>query len=162
MTRHHVFDQSIAAGRVFVVTAVLLVAGAAAARATVDGDVRASIFPDADAVGVGAGVLTPVGDDGHWYFNPNMEVAFGDSRDRLAMNGDFHYDVASNRSTSVWFGGGPALIVTDPDIGDTRTDLGLNVLTGVGGTRGRVRPFGQLRGVFGEDGQVVLSGGIRF
>lgn len=162
MTRHHVFDSTTAMARALVVTVMLVMFGTSTARAAVDADVRASLFPDADAVGIGAGVLAPVSDDGHWYFNPNMEVAFGDARDRFAMNGDFHYDVASNRSTSVWFGGGPALIVTDPDIGDSHTDLGLNVLTGVGGTRGRVRPFGQLRGVFAEDGQIVLSGGVRF
>ncbi len=161
MNRHHAFDRTAAAARALVVTAMLVILGTSPARAT-DADVRASIFPDADAVGLGAGVLTPVGEDGHWYFNPNMEVAFGDTRDRLAVNGDFHYDFASGRSTSVWFGGGPALIMTDPDIGDSHTDIGLNVLTGVGGTRGRVRPFGQVRGVFGEDGQVVLSGGVRF
>ena len=70
--------------------------------------------------------------------------------------------IASNRSASAWFGGGPAVIMTDPEVRDSHTDLGLNVLTGVSGTRGSVRPFGQLRGVFGEDGQVVLSGGVRF
>ena len=117
---------------------------------------------DMDAVGVGAGLLTPVSSDHRWYFNPNFEVGFGDEEKLVTMNGDFHYDFQQNRSLSVWMGAGPALLVTDPDVGDSDTDVGLNLLTGLGGTRGDVRPFAQLKGVVANQSQVVLQGGIRF
>jgi len=71
-----------------------LIAAPRTALAAVSGDIRAGVYPDADAVSVGGGVLAPVGNSGRWYFNPNLEVAMGDSRDIVAMSGDFHYDFA--------------------------------------------------------------------
>src|SRR6185369_11850916 len=52
-----------------------------AARAGVDADVRAGVYTDADAVSVGGGVLTQVGNSNHWYFNPNVELAMGNRKD---------------------------------------------------------------------------------
>ena len=135
---------------------------ATSARAGVDTDVRAGVYMDADAVGIGAGVLTPVGSTSHWFFNPNVEVGFGDQQNLITMNGDFHYDFQQNRSMSVWMGAGPAVLITDPEAGDTDTDVGLNLMTGLGGTRGDVRPFAQLKGIVANESQVVLQGGIRF
>ena len=151
------------------ITILVLLCGAGSvmaahrAQAAVDTDLRAGVFMDANAVGVGAGVLTPVSGDNRWYFNPNMEVGFGDRENIVTMNGDFHYDIPQNSNNmSVWMGAGPALLVTDPSNGETRTNMGLNVLTGIGGTSGQVRPFAQLKGVVANQGQVVLQGGIRF
>lgn len=144
------------------VVGLSLVAAPRNAMATVVGDVRAGVYPDADAVSVGGGVLAPVGQSGHWFFNPNLEVAMGDSRDIVAMSGDFHYDFAEQGSASFWMGGGPALLVTDRTSGSSDTDLGVNVLTGVGSRRGDVRPFAQLRGTVANNSQVSLSAGIRF
>jgi hypothetical protein len=132
-----------------------------APAAAIDKDVRAAAYLDSDAFGFGAGLLSPIGSEGRWFFNPNLELALGDA-DRFAVNGDFHYDFGYDSGLSMWLGGGPAILVTDPDVGDSRTDLGLNLLTGIGGTRGSVRPFGQVRGVISEDSEVVLQGGIRF
>lgn len=120
------------------------------------------MYPDADAIAVGGGVLAPVGHSGRWYFNPNLEVAMGDSRDFIAMSGDFHYDFAEDGNASFWMGAGPALLVIDRPAGDTDTDLGINVLTGVGARRGDVRPFAQLRGTVSDESRVAIAGGIRF
>jgi hypothetical protein len=130
--------------------------------AAVEADVRAGVYPDADAVSVGGGVLAPVGHSGRWYFNPNLEVAMGDSRDIIAMSGDFHYDFAEDGNASFWMGGGPALLVTDRRFADNDTDVGVNVLTGVGARRGDVRPFAQVRGTVANNSQVTIAGGIRF
>ncbi len=136
--------------------------GAVSTEAATDADVRAGIYVESDAIGVGAGLLTPVGSSPRWFFNPNVEVGFGDQENLIAMNGDFHYDYARNSGLSAWMGAGPAVLVTNPSAGDTRTDLGLNVLTGLSGTKGDVRPFAQLKGVVSDENQVVLQGGIRF
>jgi hypothetical protein len=128
----------------------------------VDTDIRAGVYTDADAVGFGAGVLTPVSSDRRWYFNPNLEVGFGDRENLIAMNGDFHYDFSQSSSMSVWMGAGPAFLITDPSEGNSRTDVGLNLLTGVGAKNGSVRPFGQLKGIVSDNSQVVLQGGLRF
>jgi len=137
--------------------------GVGSARAKgVDTDVRAGVYTDADAVGFGAGVLTSVSSDRRWFFNPNLEVGFGDRENLIAMNGDFHYDFTENNSVSVWMGAGPAVLITDPSEGASRTDMGLNLLTGVGARSGSVRPFGQLKGVVSDNSQVVLEGGLHF
>ena len=143
-------------------TLIALLTAAGHARASVDGDVRAGIYPNADAVSVGGGILTNVGNSSHWYFNPNVEVAMGDRQDIIAMSGDIHYDFATGSRTSFWMGAGPALLVTDHSNAESETDLGMNVLTGVGATRGNVRPFAQLRGTMSDQSQLTIAGGIRF
>jgi hypothetical protein len=139
----------------------MMVASPVSSRAGVDADVRAGVFTNADAVGVGAGLLTPIG-NGHdrWYANPNAEIAMGD-RDMFSLNGDFHYDVSQQQTTSVWLGAGPAIIVESRS-GNSNTDLGMNLLAGVGKTRGSVRPFGQIKGVVSDNGGVAMVGGVRF
>jgi len=132
------------------------------ARAAVDADVRAGIYPNADAVAVGAGILADMGRNTGWYFNPNIEVAMGDSRDIVAVSGDVHYDFNHTRNTSLWVGAGPAVLVTNREFGDDETDLGVNVLTGFGARRGSIRPFAQLRGTMSDQNQVAIAGGIRF
>ncbi|HTM57392.1 MAG TPA: hypothetical protein VL123_03155 [Candidatus Udaeobacter sp.] len=134
------------------------------ARAGVDADVRAGVFTSADnAVGVGAGILTPIGDRNYrWYANPNAEFAVGNTDENLvSVNGDFHYDLAHQRTTSVWVGAGPAVIIQDRH-GDSNTDLGLNLLAGMGKTRGTVRPYGQVKGVLSDNSGVAIVGGVRF
>lgn len=126
-----------------------------------DVDLRAAMYPDADALAIGGGLLTDIG-HANWFFNPNIEVAMGDNRDLMLLSGDFHYDFASASSLSLWAGGGPALLIDNPSRGDTNTDLGLNALFGVGSRGGGVRPFGQIRGTIADHSQLALEGGIRF
>ena len=143
-------------------TMAMIVASATPGRAGVDADVRAGVFTSADnALGVGAGILTPLGDRNYrWYANPNAEVAVGGDN-LVSVNGDFHYDIAHQRTTSVWLGAGPAIIVQDRH-GDSNTDLGLNLLAGMGKTRGSVRPYGQFKGVISDNSGVAVVGGVRF
>jgi hypothetical protein len=132
-------------------------------RAGVDGDVRAAMYTDNDAVGLGAGILTGMGDSHSWFFNPNVEAAFGDERDVMSFNGDVHYDFADTKEITFWLGGGPALVMSNPEgNGDTDTDAGLNLLTGLGDKDGSVRPYAQVRGLISDENEVVLAGGIRF
>jgi hypothetical protein len=142
--------------------ALISIATPKMARAGVDGDVRAGVAGDPDGVAIGGGILTPVGSSSHWYFNPNVDVTMGDSRDVFAMNGDFHYDLDTS-GPAFWVGGGPAVMVIDPDgPADNNTDVGLNVLTGIGKKHGDVRPFAQVRGTIADDSRVQIAGGIRF
>src|SRR5262249_23861190 len=97
-----------------------------------------------------------------WYFNPNIEFAMGDTRDLKVLSGDFHYDFGATSGLSIWAGGGPALLMNNPDVGETTTDFGLNALMGVGDRSGSGRPFGQVGGTIADHGQLALQGGIRF
>ena len=140
---------------------VMMVATPAPGRAGVDADVRAGVFTNADAVGVGAGILTPVGGSNYrWYANPNAEVALGGD-DMVALNGDFHYDVSHQQTTSVWLGAGPAILIQNHN-GNSDTNLGVNLLAGMGKTQGSVRPYGQIKGVVADNSGVALVGGVRF
>jgi len=130
--------------------------------ADVDADLRAAIYTDENAVGIGAGLLTGVGHSREWFFNPNVEAAFDDEENLVTLNGDVHYDFAHTHDVTFWLGGGPALVMTDPERGDSDTDAGLNLLTGLGDMDGSVRPYAQLRGLISDENQLVLAGGIRF
>ena len=150
--------------RVAWLAASLALVGAAAfattARATTNADLRAGVYSD-NGVGLGGGVLTDMGSR-NWYFNPNVEAAFGDGSDQFAMNADFHYDFPTSENYSPYLGAGPALLWHHPDVGETDTSPGINVLGGVVGKRGDVRPFMQMKGVLGDRSQVALVGGVRF
>jgi hypothetical protein len=155
--------RGVGAGISGLLVLTLAIAAAGTARAAVNADVRAGVYPSADAVSVGGGVLANMGgEDSHWYFNPNVEVAMGDRKDIVAMSGDFHYDFDTQSNTAFWMGAGPAVLVTDRKDASSDTNLGMNVLTGVGAKRGQVRPFAQLRGTVASEGQVTIAGGIRF
>lgn len=128
----------------------------------IDVDVRAGYYPDPEAMAVGAGVLANLGTNTGWYINPNVEFAMGNGSDIIALSGDMHYDFNQTRNTSVWVGGGPALLVENFDDADNETDLGLNLLTGIGARQGDIRPFAQLRGTMSDDSQIAITGGVRF
>jgi hypothetical protein len=129
-----------------------------------DFDVRAGYYAsDVDGPFVGAGGLTQWGSS-RWYINPNLEWAFGDDVDLITLNGDVHYDFHTDaKNLALWAGAGLALVDADSDLGDNDdTNLGLNLLFGVGATEGNVRPFGQIKLIMYEETELVLMGGLRF
>lgn len=125
-----------------------------------DVDLRAGYYSDMSAVTLGGGFLSSMGSS--WFFNPNLEVAFGDGGTMTAMSGDFHYDFASNGNLSPYLGLGPTLLFANPDRGSSNTNLGMNLLGGVSGLSGTVRPFAQIKAVLADNSEVALMGGIRF
>jgi hypothetical protein len=147
---------------VAVIACGFVIGGARTAGAQTAADLRAGLYTDAEGVGVGGGVLTPIGHDQRWYANPNVEAAFADRRNVYSVNGDVRYDLPVQGQVSCWLGAGPAVVVRDPDFGNSSTDLGLNLLAGVGGKRGQVRPYGQLKGVVSDNSEVAVMAGIRF
>ena len=132
------------------------------ANAGTDYDLRLGYYTDAEGVAVGAGLLSNVGSSNRWFFNPNVEMAFGDETNNLTLNGDFHYDFASTGNASIYLGAGPAIVHADPEFGGSDTDLGLNLFGGVTAMRGASRPFLQLKGILSDDNEVALMGGVRF
>ena len=158
--RSHNMRRYVAGISGIVLLALISTATPRMARAGVDGDVRAGVS-NGDRFAIGGGLLTQVGSSRHWYFNPNVDMTMGDNRDMFAVNGDFHYDMDTS-GPAFWLGGGPALMVVDREGADNETDVGLNLLTGIGKKRGDVRPFAQLRGTVADDSQVQIAGGVRF
>ncbi len=140
---------------------LLALATPSAALADVDGDIRGGVYTDASETFLGGGLLMPVG--GHWMFNPNVEWVFVDKGDLATFNADFHYDFASEGQTDFWVGGGPAAIFRENRFGNDETDLGLNLLGGIGFLRNSaVRPYLQAKVIISDETEGVVAVGIRF
>ncbi len=130
------------------------------AAAGTDVDLRAGYYTDMEAVSLGGGLLSSLGS--RWFFNPNLEMAFGDRVMLSALSADFHYDLPSASMMSFYLGGGPTVLLANPDRGDANTELGMNLLAGVSSLSGQVRPFAQLKAILADNSEVALMGGIRF
>jgi hypothetical protein len=135
------------------------------ARAEVDFGVRAGLYSDADAGFIGGELLWGV--TRQWYFNPNLEYVFVDDGDLYTVNLDAHYDFNTGNPFYVWAGGGPAFIFQGADDDCRRcedeTDIGLNLLGGVGFGKGQaLRPYIQGKVTISDETEAAIAVGIRF
>ncbi len=142
--------------------AFLLIAAPAEA---VDFGVRAGVYTDQSDGFVGGELLFPI--TPQWYFNPNVEWVFVDDGDLFTVNGDFHYDFSVDFDGFVWAGAGAALIVADDDRtrrrdDDAETDVGLNLLGGVGWQVEGFTPYVQGKVIVSDDSEAVVAVGLRF
>jgi len=130
----------------------------------VDFGVRGGVYPDEEQPFLGGEVLFGMDQTQHWYGNPNVEHVFMDNGGLTTYSFDFHYDFPKGESYTLWAGGGPTIIHRDFDVpADVdNTDPGVNLLFGVGGTEGKVRPYGQFKVIVADDPQAVAAVGIRF
>lgn len=134
------------------------------AAAEVDFGVRGGVYTDIEEGFIGAELLMPVARQ--WFFNPNIEYVFVDPGSLWTLNGDFHYDFAQSGNLTFWAGGGLAILFRDFDDrrrrDDSETDVGANLLAGLGAARGAVRPYGQVKVILADDTEAVLAVGVRF
>jgi len=123
--------------------------------------VRTGVYTDTSAGFLGGEIVTPIAPA--WYFNPNLEYAFANDRDVLTVNGDFHYDFIQDRPYYVWAGAGPAVVVREFEPGDRRTDLGLNLFSGIGWKNPpQIKPYLQGKVLISDNNEAVLAFGMRF
>jgi len=145
----------------FALAAAILVALPAAAQADPKFGVRVGYYTEAEDPFIGAELLFRIVPE--IYFNPNVEVVLVDNGRYLTANGDFHYDFYSRRRTFLWLGAGLAVLNRDPEgPADGDTDLGLNLLGGIGARRGRVIPYAQAKVILKSDTEFVIAVGLRF
>ena len=145
----------------FALAAAILVALPAAAQADPKFGVRVGYYTEAEDPFIGAELLFRIVPE--IYFNPNVEVVLVDNGRYLTANGDFHYDFYSRRRTFLWLGTGLAVLNRDPEgPADGDTDLGLNLLGGIGARRGRVIPYAQAKVILKSDTEFVIAVGLRF
>ena len=140
-----------------VIAASLVITGLPVSAPPMYGEVRAGLNVDADALTIGGGVLLDLERSGGWSFNPNLEIGLDEADDPISMNGDFHFDFPGTPRTSLYLGAGLAVLSRDRE-----SNFGLNLVAGLAGKHGRVRPYGQFKGVMGETDAVLLMGGVRF
>ena len=128
----------------FALAAAILLAAPAAAQADPRFGVRFGYYTEAEDPFLGAEFLFRIVPE--IYFNPNVEAVFVDDGHYFTINGDFHYDFFSRRRTFAWLGAGLAVLNTDPGgSAESNTDVGLNLLAGIGARRGRVIPYAQAK-----------------
>ena len=113
---------------------------------------------------LGAEALFGLGSTKHWSGNPNIEHAFIEEGGLTAFSVDFRYDFPTGQPYTIWAGAGPTMLFRDQNVAgnDDQTDAGMNLVFGVGATKGDVRPYGQMKVVVSSDTQAVLGAGIRF
>jgi hypothetical protein len=141
--------------------AVILFAVAPAAQADPRFGVRLGYYTKVKDPFIGAEMLFRIVPD--IYFNPNVEAVLVDNGRYLTLNGDFHYDFHSARRAFLWVGAGLAAINTNPEgPAEGNTDLGLNLLGGIGARRGRVIPYAQAKVILKSDSEFVIGVGLRF
>jgi hypothetical protein len=132
------------------------------AEADIKPGVRAGVYFDPTDAFIGAEVLMDVTD--RWYFNPNFEYVFVDNADFVTFNFDVHYDLPTD-DVYVWIGAGLGILYFDPDAPrfDSETDVGLNLIAGVGFRTGsRIVPFIQPKAFLSDDSEFSIAFGIRF
>ena len=145
----------------FALAAAILLSVPAAAQADPRFGVRFGYYTEADAAFLGAEMLFRIVPE--IYFNPNVEAVFVDDGHSFTINGDFHYDFLSGRRTFVWLGAGLAVVNSAPEEpADGDTDVGLNLLAGIGARRGRVIPYAQAKVILKSDTEFVIGVGLRF
>jgi hypothetical protein len=157
------------------VLALAILAGAAAlwpnpAEAEIDFGLRGGYYTDAEELFLGAELLMQISDT-PWFFNPNIEYVFVDPGDFWTLNLDAHYDFdTDDEDLYVWAGGGPAILFRDrddrrgrrDDDDDGETDVGLNLLAGIGWQLETVVPYVQGKVVLSDDSEAVIAVGVRF
>ena len=133
----------------------------AAAQADPRFGVRVGYYTNAEDPFIGAEMLFRIVPE--IYFNPNVEAVLVDNGRYLTVNGDFHYDFLARRRTFAWLGAGLAVLNTNPEgPAEGETDLGLNLLAGIGARRGRVIPYAQAKAILKSDSEFVIGVGLRF
>jgi hypothetical protein len=141
--------------------AAILLAVPAAAQADPRFGVRLGYYTEAEDPFIGAELLFRIVPE--IYFNPNVEVVLVDNGRYLTANGDFHYDFYSGRRTFLWLGAGLAVLNRNPEgPAEGDTDLGVNLLGGIGARRGRVIPYAQAKVILKSDTELVIGVGLRF
>jgi len=138
---------------------ILLLAPAPPAQARDMFGVRFGIYTDVDKAFAGVEGVFHVGN--RIYLNPNFEYVFMDDPHYMTFNADFHYDFRTHSRAYVWAGAGLGVLYTDPQVGESNTDVGLNLLFGVG-LKGHVIPYVQGKLIVAEDTAFVLGFGLRF
>jgi hypothetical protein len=148
-------------GYAVVLLAALVLLVPAGTASAVDVGVRGGLYFDPTDPFLGVELITGVAN--RIYFNPNFEWVFVDGGNVFTLNGDFHYDFRTSGRSFAWAGAGLALLRADPEgPGEGDTDLGLNLLAGIGLRKGGVIPYAQAKAIISGDTTFVLGVGVRF
>ncbi len=140
-----------AAAVVAAVTAVPAAAG--------DFSVRAGAYTDESRFFVGAEYRSFI--QGHVAVAPNFELVIPEEGSYFSFNADLHYVFPTQGPLAAWLGAGLGIYARSHEGGNSHTDVGLNVIGGLG-LKSTLKPYVQLKIVVKSDTALVLGFGIRF
>jgi hypothetical protein len=139
---------------------ILLAALPSPARAETFG-VRGGFYAEAGEPFVGAELLLRVSPK--IQVVPNFEWVLVDEGEQFVGSLDAHYDLSCSCSTQTVIYAGAGLAVLSREVSDTaHTDVGLNLLGGVGLRLGPVLPYVQIRGTISDTSELSIGVGLRF
>lgn len=122
---------------------------------------RMGVYTDGGNLFLGGDYLTSINKDID--FDPNVEYIFIDGGNFLTFNFDALYNFPHRENIYFWAGGGLGLLYVDPDRGDSNTDLGVNLITGLGFvTSGQLLPYFQAKLILSDNSNFVIGFGLRF
>ena len=95
---------------------------------------------------------------------PSVELGFLDHETTVAINGDFMYHfVVKSSQWKPYAGAGAALVITQPENGDSSTDAGMNLIIGADvPTRTGNKFFGEFRIGIGDISSLKIIAGWNF
>jgi len=95
---------------------------------------------------------------------PSVELGFLDHVTTIAINGDFMYHfVVRSSSWKPYAGAGAALVISQPEDGDSSTDAGMNLIIGADvPTRTGNKFFGEFRIGVGDISSLKIIAGWNF
>jgi hypothetical protein len=124
--------------------------------------VRTGVYTDLSDMFIGAEYLAPIGSS--VFINPNVEYVFIENGNYWTFNFDAHYDFPTYSRVFVWTGAGLGILHFNPEgNGDSNTDVGLNLLFGLGfNTGSTVVPYVQGKAIISDNTDFSLGFGLRF
>jgi hypothetical protein len=94
---------------------------------------------------------------------PYAEYIFVESGTYYTLNVDGTIPIIPLGVASLYGGAGVGLHIFDPEIGDSDTETGINLLVGAGFNAIGLKPYGQIKYVFLDgDDPLVFMAGVRF
>lgn len=132
------------------------------AQNRVRGGIRTGIYSNSNSIFLGGEIIAPIGN--RWDINPNIEYVFEPHSTYVAFNADFAYFAPVDvRNIYIWGGGGLGLLYEKPvDSNNGATNLGVNLLGGIGFQAGSVMPYIQPKIILKNNSEFVLEFGLRF
>lgn len=126
------------------------------------GGFRIGVYSNTQSTFLGGEILAPIGNN--WNINPNIEYVFIHNQTYVSFNLDFDYFAPIDvRDLYLWAGGGAGLIYTKQKFSQYgETNLGINLLFGIGIQAGNVEPYFQPEIVLKNNPELALGFGIRF
>jgi hypothetical protein len=125
-------------------------------------DLRVGRYTDMNEFFVGAGLLSAI--SSHFTFNPNVEYVTVSNATYLTFNFDFHRDFYTTSPLFFWLGAGLGILYFNPKgAGESNTDLGANLLFGLGiRTQSSLIPYVQAKFILADNDEFVIGVGLRF